>query len=96
MNGADSFNLHEALAALDEKCIDGYRVAIYYDPSDQTSWLTWTPPKTSANADAGRGIKGSIFEEDVFIRLVRQFVIDAERIQNLRDFQGRHTGPPEP
>ena len=93
MNG-DSYDLLDALDALHEKCLDGYRISIFYDPRDQTSWLTWAPPEAPANAEAGRGHKGSIFDRDIFVKAVRQFVLDADRIRSLKQFQARHEPPP--
>lgn len=93
MRNEDSYDLQDALEALYEKCLDGYRISIVYDPRDKTSWLTWAHPGAAANSDAGRGHRGVIFEPDVFRQAVRQFILDATRIKNLHDFRRTHEPP---
>ena len=93
MRSEDSYDLVDALDALHEKCLAGYRVAIYYDPRDNTSWLTWAPAGAPQNSETGRGIRGIVFDKDIFPQQVRQFIIDATRIKSLRAFRKNYEPP---
>ena len=95
MKSEDSYEVVDALDALNEKCLDGYRIAMYFDPRDGTSWLTWAPPGAAVNSEAGRGLHGVIFERDVFTQGVRQLILDIERIRSLKEFRDHHVPPTE-
>lgn len=86
---SDAYELADAVEALNEKCLEGYRIAIYFDPTEGqsgTSWITWRAPDASANAEAGRGLPGSVFDRKNFCESVRQLVLDIDRIRSLRKF----------
>lgn len=90
MKSDEIFDLEDALYALYEKCHKGYRLAIKYDPLDKSSWITWSSPKSAPGAEAGRGVAGSVFEADALIQMVRQFILDCDRLEKLHEFRKRH------
>lgn len=94
MTQDEIYEFLDALEALNEKCLEGYSINLKYDPEFEAFWLKWSPPHSDEESWSGRGIKGcdEAFTADAFTRLVRDFVRDADRITNLRDFQDRHRG----
>lgn len=92
MNQDEIYELLDALDALNEKCLEGYSISLKYDPGFEAFWLKWSPPASEEHSWSGRGLKGKddAFTPDAFVRLVRDFVRDAERIKSLKSFRDRH------
>lgn len=89
MTSEEIYELLDALDALTEKCLEGYHIRIEYDPEIKGFWLRWAPPISCDEVWSGRGVQGpeQAFTTQSILHLVREFLKDAERIKNLREFQ---------